>query len=119
VAALRDVVADARAAGGDIGGEAALARYQRGRDLDVRLRSTAVHGLNSSLLANFLGVDLLRGAGLLALANIGPLRRALMRESVLPSLGVPRLMRAVSRGGRGRAAPSDRSRDPAARSRSD
>ena len=69
-------------------------RYQRGRDLDVRLRSAAVDGLNRTLLADFLPVDLLRGIGLLALAGIGPLRRAAMREGVQPSLGAPRLMRA-------------------------
>ena len=94
VAALRDAIVDARAAGEDVGGADALRRYQRGRDLDVRLRSAAVDGLNRTLLADFLPVDLLRGIGLLALAGIGPLRRAAMREGVQPSLGAPRLMRA-------------------------
>jgi 2-octaprenyl-6-methoxyphenol hydroxylase len=93
VAALRDAIVDARAAGEDIGGADALRRYQRGRDLDVRLRSAAVDGLNRTLLADFLPVDLLRGIGLLALAGIGPLRRAAMREGVQPSMGAPRLMR--------------------------
>ena len=82
------------AEGADIGGPAALGRYQRSRDLDVRLRTAAVDGLNRTLLADFLPVDLLRGIGLLALAGIGPLRRAAMREGVQPSLGAPRLMRA-------------------------
>jgi 2-octaprenyl-6-methoxyphenol hydroxylase len=94
VAALRDAVVDAREAGEDIGGEAALGRYQRGRDLDVRLRSAAVNGLNRTLLTDFLPADFLRGFGLLALAGIGPLRRAAMREGVMPSMGAPRLMRA-------------------------
>ena len=93
VAALRDVVVDTRAAGEDIGGDAALGRYQRGRDLDVRLRSAAVNGLNRTLLTDFLPADFLRGLGLLALAGFGPLRRAAMREGVMPSLGAPRLMR--------------------------
>lgn len=92
VAALRDAVVDARVAGEDIGGPAALARYQRSRDLDVRLRTAAVDGLNRSLLSGLLPADLMRGAGLLALANIGPLRRAMMREGVTPTLGAPRLM---------------------------
>ena len=47
-----------------------------------------------TLFFDFLPVDLLRGIGLLALAGIGPLRRAAMREGVQPSLGAPRLMRA-------------------------
>ena len=54
-----------------IGGEACLRRYQRGRDLDVRLRTTAVDGLNRTLLTDFLPVDLLRGAGLLASPTSG------------------------------------------------
>ena len=38
-------------------------------------------------------VDFLRGAGLFALQNIGPLRRFAMREGVLPGTGAPRVMR--------------------------
>jgi 2-octaprenyl-6-methoxyphenol hydroxylase len=93
-AALRDAAVDARAAGEDIGGAAALWRYQRSRDLDVRLRTAAVDGFNRTLLAAFLPADFLRGLGLIALSGIGPLRRALMREGVQPSIGAPRLMRA-------------------------
>jgi 2-octaprenyl-6-methoxyphenol hydroxylase len=92
VAALRDVAVAARAAGQPIGG-ACLEEYQQGRDLDVHLRTTAVHGLNRTLLTDFLPADLLRGAGLIALSGIGPLRRAVMREGVLPQLNAPRLMR--------------------------
>lgn len=92
VAALRDAVVDARDAGADIGGDRALGVYQRGRDLDVRLRTAAVDGLNRTLLTGLLPADLLRGAGLLALGTLGPLRRAVMREGVLPRLGAPRLM---------------------------
>jgi 2-octaprenyl-6-methoxyphenol hydroxylase len=93
VASLRDAVVDARAAVDDIGSPAALARYEASRRVDVALRTTAIDGLNRSLLAGFLPVDLMRGVGLLALSSIGPLRRALMREGVLPRLGAPRLMR--------------------------
>jgi 2-octaprenyl-6-methoxyphenol hydroxylase len=91
VAALRDAAVDARSAGQPLG--ACLDRYGRGRELDVRLRTAAVHGLNRTLLADFLPADFLRGAGLLALSGIGPLRRAVMREGVLPGTGAPRLMR--------------------------
>ena len=93
-AALRDAVVDARAAGEDIGGPPALERYQRSRDLDVRLRTAAVDAVNRTLLAAFLPADFLRGLGLIALAGVGPLRRLVMREGVLPSIGAPRLMRA-------------------------
>ena len=37
--------------------------------------------------------DGLRGLGLLAMTTIGPLRRIVMREGVLPRLGAPSLMR--------------------------
>lgn len=102
VAALRDGLVDARRAGEDIGSARALARYNRSRDLDVRLRTAAVDGLNRTLLSGLLPADLLRGVGLIALAGIGPLRRAVMREGVLPTVGAPRLMRA----GRGEPAHS-------------
>jgi 2-octaprenyl-6-methoxyphenol hydroxylase len=91
-AALRDALVDARAEGADIGGAEALARYERSRAMDVRLRTRAVDSLNRTLLAAFLPLDFLRGVGLLALAGVGPLRRAMMREGVQPTLGAPRLM---------------------------
>jgi 2-octaprenyl-6-methoxyphenol hydroxylase len=43
-----------------------------------------------------LPTDFLRGAGLLALSHIGPLRRVVMREGVLPRVGAPRLMQGAS-----------------------
>jgi 2-octaprenyl-6-methoxyphenol hydroxylase len=89
VAALRDAVVDGRS---DPGADPVLQAYQRGRDLDVRLRTAAVDGLNRTLLSGLLPADFLRGAGLLAIGGIGPLRRAVMREGVLPRLNAPRLM---------------------------
>jgi len=94
VAALVDAVSDSREASEDIGGAGTLRRYQRGRDIDVRLRTAAVDTLNRTLLADLLPADLLRGAGLLLLDRVRPLRRLVMREGVLPRLSTPRLMRA-------------------------
>jgi 2-octaprenyl-6-methoxyphenol hydroxylase len=96
VAALRDAVIDAGDAGEDPGSPDALARYQRGRDIDVRLRTAAVDSLNRTLLSGILPADFLRGAGLLGLSHIGPLRRAVMREGVLPRIGTPRLMKGAA-----------------------
>ncbi|MGO4570847.1 UbiH/UbiF family hydroxylase [Microvirga sp. 2TAF3] len=96
VAALRDAVVDAGDEGYAPGSPEALHRYQRGRDLDVRLRTAAVDGLNRTLLTGFLPADFLRGAGLLTLSSVGPLRRAVMREGVLPRIGAPRLMQDAS-----------------------
>ena len=96
VAALRDAVIDAGDEGHEPGSDDALGRYQRGRELDVRLRTAAVDSLNRTLLAGLLPTDFLRGAGLLTLSSIGPLRRAVMREGVLPRFGAPRLMQDAS-----------------------
>ena len=95
-AALRDAVVDASAEGREPGSDETLSQYQRGRDLDVRLRTMAVDSLNRTLLSGLLPADFLRGAGLLALSNIGPLRRAVMREGVLPHVGAPRLMQGAA-----------------------
>ena len=92
-AALRDAVLDAYGAGRDPGSRAALSSFARGRSFDARLRGTAVDLLNRSLLADLLPVDALRGLGLVAMSAIGPLRRAVMREGVLPRIGTPELMR--------------------------
>lgn len=93
-AALRDAVRDALRDGRDPGSSDALAGFGRGRRFDAGMRGRAVDLLNRSLLADLLPVDALRGLGLLALASIGPLRRAVMREGVVPRLGAPELMRA-------------------------
>ncbi|KRE12963.1 ubiquinone biosynthesis protein UbiH [Bosea sp. Root483D1] len=78
VAALRDAVA-----GADDPGEAdALSAYDRSRQADVRLRTGAVDALNRTLLTDLLPADLMRGAGLLALSRIAPLRRLVMRQGL-------------------------------------
>ena len=82
---LRDAAALAKAlgeSGGDAGSPALLAAYEASRGPDVRTRTTAVDALNRSLLAGLLPVDALRGAGLMALASIGPLRRFVMRQGL-------------------------------------
>jgi 2-octaprenyl-6-methoxyphenol hydroxylase len=77
---------EARVEGRDIGGEAALSRYERERRTDIAMRTGFVHGLNQSLLSRFAPIDFARGAGLAALGAIGPLRRLIMREGVAPWL---------------------------------
>ncbi len=93
---LRDVahLVECLTPGEDPGGPAALARYQASRVSDVRSRVAGVDMLNRSLLSGLLPVDALRGLGLLALANIRPLRKMIMREGVAPRGVPPRLMRA-------------------------
>lgn len=96
-AALVESLEDARTRGADIGATAALKSYGAARRRDISLRTNGVDILNRSLLMELMPVDLLRGAGLFAFSMIGPLRRALMREGVLPHGPLPRLMQAPAR----------------------
>jgi 2-octaprenyl-6-methoxyphenol hydroxylase len=92
-AALADVVADARAAGRDIGADGVLAAYATARRADVRARTAAVDMLNRSLLADVLPMQLLRGAGLHLAKASGAARRWLIRRGLEPVGEWPRLMR--------------------------
>ncbi|HXW72348.1 MAG TPA: FAD-dependent monooxygenase [Methylocella sp.] len=96
-AALAQAVEDARVLGEDIGATETLKTYEASRRGDIFIRTNGVDILNRSLLLDVLPVDLLRGAGTLAFATIGPLRRALMREGVLTHGTLPRLMQAPPR----------------------
>lgn len=75
----------------------ALARYDRHRHADIGFRTNGVDVLNRSLIIPYLPVDLFRGASFLAVSALGPLRRAVIREGVLPHIVLPRLMRRPAR----------------------
>jgi 2-octaprenyl-6-methoxyphenol hydroxylase len=66
----------------DPGGRQALTDYDKRRRGDVASRTLSVDLMNRSLLFHAMPVDFMRSAGLAAMASIGPLRRALMREGV-------------------------------------
>ncbi len=93
---LRDAAAIAEAAtdhSTDPGAPDALEGYENMRRADVLSRTLAVDLLNRSLLSGFLPIQGLRGIGMHVLNTIGPLRRAVMREGVMPHSSQPRLMR--------------------------
>lgn len=92
-ATIAELVIAARHDGGDVGSSRLTARYEHMRRADVTSRSMAVDLLNRSLLSDFLPLQGARGLGLYLLAQIGPLRRAVMREGVAPAASQPRLMR--------------------------
>ncbi len=81
-AAIAELAAEAHAAGEDPGGAETMRRYDSGRRADVTSRSVAIDLLNRSLLSDFLPVQGLRGLGLYLLEQVGPLRRAVMREGI-------------------------------------
>ena len=66
--------------------ETAVAAYETSRRADIDIRTRGVDILNRTLLADFLPVDFLRGVGLAAVTAIGPLRRAILREGIEPTL---------------------------------
>ena len=83
-AALAEILADARRGGEDLGSPAVLERYARTRQGDIAARSFGVDWLNRAILDDRLPTDILRGAGLLALSSVGPLRRFAMRQGLMP-----------------------------------
>jgi 2-octaprenyl-6-methoxyphenol hydroxylase len=97
-AALVDALQAAVTAHQDIGAPECLAAYERSRTADIAVRTNGIDALNRSFLSDFLPVDLVRGAGMAAFAMIGPLRRAIMREGILPQGATPSLMREPRRG---------------------
>ncbi len=84
VAQLVATLGAARARNADIGAGAVLADYERARRRDVALRTSGVDVLNRSIMTDFAAVDAIRGAGTIAVRLIGPLRRALLREGIVP-----------------------------------
>jgi len=92
-ATIGELVVATRRDGGDVGSRELTDRYERMRRADVTSRSLAVDLLNRSLLSDFLPLQGARGLGLYLLDQIGPLRRAVMREGVAPAASQPRLMR--------------------------
>ena len=84
IAQLVATLEDARDRGLDIGSLAALQPYERARRRDIALRTNSVDILNRSIMTDFAPVDAARGAGAIALRLISPLRRAVMRDGILP-----------------------------------
>lgn len=89
-AAIAEIAADFR---DDPGAPDVTDRYDSERRADIMSRTIAVDLMNRSLLSGFLPVQGLRGIGLHVLNTIGPFRRAMMREGVMPRAAQPRLMR--------------------------
>ena len=62
--------------------------YNSNRQKDVASRTYGVDLFNRSLLSDFLPVQALRGSAIMAMGEIGPLRRLMMREGVSPGSGL-------------------------------
>jgi 2-octaprenyl-6-methoxyphenol hydroxylase len=96
-AALSEILEDARVLGAEFCSAQTLRAYEEARRSDIFIRTNGIDVLNRSLLMDNFPVDFLRSAGVAAFSMIGPLRRALMREGVLPHGNLPRLMQEPAR----------------------
>jgi 2-octaprenyl-6-methoxyphenol hydroxylase len=92
-ATIAELVAEAHQKNHDLGGAELLARYATERRADIASRILAVDLLNRSLLTGFLPAHGARGLSLYMVERVAPLRRALMREGMMPAASQPKLMR--------------------------
>ena len=93
VAALADVVMDARRLGLDIGSSAVLERYRRWRHFDNAMMLAATDGLNRLFANANRPLRLARDAGMAAVDKLPPLKRLFTRNAMGLLGELPRLMR--------------------------
>ena len=94
VAALVDVLAEARHVGLDIGSAAVLERYQRWRRFDNTLMLAVTDGLNRLFSNNIAPIRVARDIGLGGVNRMPCLKKILMRSAMGLSGDLPTLMRA-------------------------
>ncbi len=93
VAALAELIVDARRLGLDIGDPMLLERYQRWRRADAMLLAAVTDGLNRLFSNTITPVRLVRDLGLAAVNRVPPLKRLLMRHAMGMLGDRPRLAR--------------------------
>ena len=93
-ATAAELITGAARFGDDPGSPDVLDRYDRMRRRDILPRQGVVDAVNRSLLAGSILPHGGRVLGLMLAANIGPLRRRIMREGLGPA-ELPRVMRGV------------------------
>lgn len=93
VAALAELIIDARRLGLDIGNETVLRRYQRWRRLDALALAAVTDALNRLFSNAIAPVQLARDLGLAAVHRLPALKRLLMRDAMGLLGDLPRLVR--------------------------
>jgi 2-octaprenyl-6-methoxyphenol hydroxylase len=93
VAALAELIVDARRLGLDIGDAAVLRRYQQWRRFDALALATVTDGLNRLFSNSVAPLQLARDVGLTAVRHLPPLKRLLMRDAMGLIGDLPRLVR--------------------------
>jgi len=93
VAALLDVLSEARRLGLDIGGAPALERYKRWRRFDNTRMLAVTDGLNRLFSNDIAPIRVARDLGLAAVDKMPPLKKVLMRSAMGLMGDLPTLMR--------------------------
>jgi 2-octaprenyl-6-methoxyphenol hydroxylase len=93
VAALAELVVDARRLGLDIADHGVLERYERWRRFDNVMLAAVTHGLNRLFSNAVPPVKLARDVGLAMVDRLPPVKRFLMRHAMGVVGELPRLVR--------------------------
>ena len=93
VAALIEVMTDARYAGLDIGAATVLERYKEWRRFDTMLTAYSMDGIERAFSNDNIVLKPLRGLALTAANRIGPIRRAMARQASADQKDLPKLLR--------------------------
>jgi 2-octaprenyl-6-methoxyphenol hydroxylase len=80
--ALADLIIEASRAGGDVGGKAVLARYQRVRQADNLLMFAMTDGIDRLFSTDRRMVRVARDLGISAVNGLGPMKRLFMRRAM-------------------------------------
>jgi 2-octaprenyl-6-methoxyphenol hydroxylase len=96
VAALAEVLVDARRLGQDLGSAVVLERFSRWRRFDNTVMLAATDGLNRLFSNDIAPVRLARDLGLATVNKLPPLKRVFMRHAMGVVGELPRLLRGES-----------------------
>ncbi|PZQ49138.1 MAG: ubiquinone biosynthesis protein [Micavibrio aeruginosavorus] len=93
IAALAELLINAKKSGADIGSDELLQNYQRSRRFDNMAMAAATDALNRLFSNDFLPLRALRKIGLLAVQRLAPARRLFMKQAMGSSGHLPALIR--------------------------
>lgn len=96
VAALAEVLVDARRTGQDIGSDVVMKRYEQWRRFDNTLMLALTDALNRLFSNDFTPVRIARDIGLAAVNSLPPLKKVFMRHAMGLEGDLPRLMKGES-----------------------
>ncbi len=94
VAALAELIIDARRLGLDIGDDGLLRRYQQWRRFDAILLAAVTDGLNRLFSNSIAPLRMIRDLGLATVNRLPPIKRFLMRDAMGIIGDLPQLVRA-------------------------